>query len=379
MLITYIRSSSYKQWEFCQMQYYLTYVLGIPRESGKKADQGTIVHKVMECLALIKKQYQEDPQAKTFTENTIGTIDIDYTKWLEPYELSQKEIDDINRTRTNKYKYNEDAQITKPLTRYGKDLVELLIDKAYNYFQPKSSKVWYPADYKDCVNWTWMILDYENGMFDPRRRNIHEAEPHFDFIIDKDWARYYWELSSGKKLSGKLGIKGTIDLITRVDKGTLEIIDWKSGGRYDWSAKNPTEHKKTYAQFGQDAQLMLYYYAARRMYPEFKNIIVTIFYARDGGPYTICFTDKHLSILEDKLKSRFEEISKCQFPKMIDPNQMDFKCTRICDYYKMLSPDKKTNFCKYMHDQMFIQGMEKLTAEHTTTGFNIGVYEAPGE
>ena len=46
MLVTYIRSSSYNNYSFCQMQYFLTYVLGYQTDSGKKAELGTIVHKV---------------------------------------------------------------------------------------------------------------------------------------------------------------------------------------------------------------------------------------------------------------------------------------------------------------------------------------------
>ena len=55
MLVTYIRSSSYNNYSFCQMQYFLTYVLGHRSDSGKKAEMGTIVHKVMEVLASLKK------------------------------------------------------------------------------------------------------------------------------------------------------------------------------------------------------------------------------------------------------------------------------------------------------------------------------------
>ena len=51
MIVTYIRSSSYNNYDFCQMQYFLTYVLGHRSDSNKKADMGTMVHKVMEILA----------------------------------------------------------------------------------------------------------------------------------------------------------------------------------------------------------------------------------------------------------------------------------------------------------------------------------------
>ena len=48
MIVTYIRSSSYNNYDYCQMQYFITYVLGHQSISGKKAQLGTIVHKAME-------------------------------------------------------------------------------------------------------------------------------------------------------------------------------------------------------------------------------------------------------------------------------------------------------------------------------------------
>ena len=38
----------------------MNYVLGLPRGTAKKAEQGTIVHKVMEILANCKKITQPD-------------------------------------------------------------------------------------------------------------------------------------------------------------------------------------------------------------------------------------------------------------------------------------------------------------------------------
>ena len=55
MLVTYVRSSSYNNYSYCQMQYFITYVLGHQSDSGKKADMGTMAHKVMEILAGLKK------------------------------------------------------------------------------------------------------------------------------------------------------------------------------------------------------------------------------------------------------------------------------------------------------------------------------------
>ena len=64
MLITYVRSSSYNNYSYCEMQYFMTYVLGYQSKSGKKADMGTMVHKVMEVLAGLKKYHQDNPKVK---------------------------------------------------------------------------------------------------------------------------------------------------------------------------------------------------------------------------------------------------------------------------------------------------------------------------
>ena len=55
MIVTYIRSSSYNNYDFCQMQYFLTYVLGYRSDSNKKADLGTMAHKSHGDFSWIKK------------------------------------------------------------------------------------------------------------------------------------------------------------------------------------------------------------------------------------------------------------------------------------------------------------------------------------
>ena len=56
IIVTYFRSSSYNTHSMCEQQYFLEYVLGYRGPSGQKADKGTIVHKVLEILAVIKKE-----------------------------------------------------------------------------------------------------------------------------------------------------------------------------------------------------------------------------------------------------------------------------------------------------------------------------------
>ena len=84
MIVTYVRSSSYNNYDYCQMQYFITYALGHRSISGKKAQLGTIVHKVMECLAACKKELQ-DTGKKTklsITDDALGEINFTQKKVL---------------------------------------------------------------------------------------------------------------------------------------------------------------------------------------------------------------------------------------------------------------------------------------------------------
>ena len=99
---------------------------------------------------------------------------------------------------------------------------------------------------------------------------------------------------------------------------------------------------------------------------------------RDGGPFTICMDDRVVNAVEERLLDRFQEIATCSQPQMRDPLQRDFRCTAICDYYKMTAPNGQ-NMCKFIHDQIEKKGIDAITNKYTQEGFSVGSYQAPGE
>ena len=148
--IVYFRSSSFNCHRFCPQQYLVEYFLGWRGPSNKKADKGTIVHKVLEIAALAKKAAQDGK--KTFIDDVVG------------------------ETKTADYR---------------EAYLEELVEKVYNYYTKAfSHHEWTNKDLKDCKNWTWKALKINGGMFDPRHMNVVAAEPHFDFEIKEDWAKY---------------------------------------------------------------------------------------------------------------------------------------------------------------------------------------------
>lgn len=375
MIITYTRSSSYNNFEFCQQQYYITYNLGLYNASSKKADQGSAVHKVMEQLAECKKYIQDNPNSdEIIIDGLSGKLRFNRSDFLKEETLSNDNVDIINKSRINKNVYLTECKIKYGHKRYGIDIVERLLQESCEYFSTKSPEPWTGISFKECVNWAWMLLDYGTGEYDPRRRKIIKPEQHFNIPIDLEWAKYKYSLG-GEEFSGDYSIKGTIDLITEVDSDTIEVIDYKTGQRKDWSSGEI----KTYSKLCEDTQLMLYYYALSKIYPQYKNIMITIFFIRDGGPFTICFDQEHKEIFESRLKEHFFKVQNCIVPELCSPNQLDFKCTRLCNYYKNNWPGTNKNICATIRDSILENGIEYTTEHYKVKDFDVGYYECPGE
>ena len=375
MLTTFFRSSSLNTLEsFCQMKYFLIYTLGNQDASNLKAEMGTVVHAVMECLAVAKKKYQDTGEMKfTIEHPATGPVEIDINTWKKPYHLSNLEVDVINSSRINKSVYLWDCKVKYGQVYIGRELVDTLTSLCYAYYSSKSVHEWKPIDRKTIFNWVWIGLCYKDGMYDPRNLNIISPEQSFELPIERPWAKYSYDLPDGTTLDGRLAIKGTIDLITYDEEHeVVEIVDWKTGQRKDWG----TGVVKNYAELKKDKQLMLYYYAARRLYPNAKAIVLTIFFIRDGGPFSISFDDEHIEQVENFLQEKFEYTKSCELPKMCDPTQKDIKCKLFCSFYKKQLDG--TNFCKAIHERIKKQGLPQVLSDFMDVS-KLGHYQQPGE
>ena len=203
--IVYFRSSSFNCHRFCPMQYYLEYALGWRGESNQKADKGTIVHKALEICAVSKKGAQDGK--KTIKDDIVGKV-----------------ITDL----------------------YEPEYLETIIEKVYKYYSDACSHhTWTTKDLKDCTEWTWKALKYNEGMFDPRNRDVVDAEPHFDITLEEEWAKYSYDVGD-EKLEGQLSLKGTVDLVTDLGDNVYEIIDWKTGRRLDWATGEEKTQEKLF-------------------------------------------------------------------------------------------------------------------------------------
>jgi len=340
MLVTYIRSSSYNNYAYCQMQYFITYVLGHQTISGKKAELGTIVHKVMEVLASLKKEHQDSGKRKRImiNDDALGKVSINKT--------------DL----------------------FSEALVSDLLDRSFKFYTNGSNHSYNGLDKENCFSLIWTTLNYNDGQFDPRYRNIVAAEPHFDIPIEEDWAKYTYTMPDGRVVDGQLAIKGTIDLVTEVDNKTIEVVDWKTGKRLDWA----TGEEKTYEKLCSDPQLLLYNYAISKLFPQYEQTIMSIFFIKDGGPFSMCFDRSDHARFMDMLKKRYEDIKHNDLPRPISEDRSNWKCQKLCHYCKNKWPESDKNMCMYIEEYLKTNGMDKTIKDCSRKGFDIGFYEAPG-
>jgi hypothetical protein len=337
----------------CEQQYFIEYVLGRRGSSNKKADKGTIVHKVLEILAVMKKAQQDN--LKTIEDDIIGTIDLSVSDMFDD------------------------------------KFVLSLSNSIYNYYTSQfSHHEWFDKDRKDCILWVSKTLRSNNRLFDPRLRNVFRVEQHFDFSIDKDWAKYIYD-NNGEKLEGQLSVKGTIDLITQLDDNTLEIVDWKTGKRLDWA----TGEEKTQKKLEKDPQLKLYHYAINRLFPEFDYIITTINFMNDGGPFSVCFDNRDNAIeAEYMIRQKYERIKHTTKPVL----SKSWKCTKLCHFgknnfitdehvppmseyrdHKLTRKDEIMTQCEQIKHDTEVNGMDYVVEHYQIPGYSVNTYKAPGE
>lgn len=345
MIVTYLRSSSYGCYSSCPQQYFLNYVLGIPDPGNKKAEKGTIVHKVMECLAQGRKVEQDGVGA--FEDDAIGIINV-YNNV------------DYSRLHTDGF-------------------VNDLCRASFDYYSKKSKHTYDNDDFFEVKEWTWRALKFNNGAYDPRKMEIIEPELHFDLEIKEPWAEYDFVLPTGERIFGNLCIKGTIDLVARASDTVYESFDWKTGSsRKDWV----TGVEKDYKEFRKDAQLRMYHYALTRMFPDVKQFIPTIYYIRAGGPFTIAFGPQDIKDTLEMLRVRFEKIKSVTRPQLVKT----WKCTKVCHYGMTPHPSGKIDprtkkpytICQYMADKVRKVGINTVMIEDTADKHRIDFYRNPG-
>ena len=301
MNIEYVRSSSINTYEGCQFQYFLEYVLGIPSKSGKKALLGTIVHHVLEIMARARKNHH--PQD--------SFVDPEYLLKIcwDRYEKEEHENYDLR-----------------------------------------------PADFRFCKKTIDKVI---SGPYNPLGLNVIDVEKRFQIPLTTEGFKFdYYDIVQKTQKSGFYEMRGTSDLVTEIDKDTLEIVDWKTGSRKDWN----TGVLKDYEYLSsKDIQIRMYDLAMSLVYPQYKNRLLTIHFINDGGPFTVTFDDYQRKETLEIIKTKINTIESNWLPsrlKETNPKDSKWKCKNVCFFGKNKT---KTGacYCDNIHSYMLHNGIEK--------------------
>ena len=126
--------------------------------------------------------------------------------------------------------------------------------------------------------------------------------------------------------------------------------------------------------------------------PEVENIMVTINYINDGGPFSIYFDKSDLSRTEDMLRAKFEVIRKAKKPKL----SKTWMCNKLCHFGKStfentdISPiveyrdgqickaNSVMTKCEQIKHDTILYGIDTVVDLYKHKNYTIGKYKAPG-
>lgn len=129
-----------------------------------------------------------------------------------------------------------------------------------------------------------------------------------------------------------------------------------TGQRKNWETGKVKDHD----DLTKDFQMRLYHYALCQLYPD-KDIMMTIFFVRHGGPFTLPLDRSHIPETLEMIKNHFELIKKNKFPsRVLDYDKNSFKCRLLCGFYD--------GFCQQIRNELVELGINKVIAKHSKPG-----------
>ena len=324
MILTYLRSSSIGTYSMCPQKYLFTYVLGMQDKQNGKAILGSVVHKNLELMG--KQRIAQLNKKRSFADDEFGKITF-----------------------------------AKCSVEYFNELSHKYYDELFPGIMPHNSK-------RLALEWTHLAITKHDGEMNPLNQNVHAVEEFFEVEVPHDWAKYSYKVGD-EVIEGRLGLKGTVDLVVKEDDVFFHIMDYKTGRRYNWA----TDKVKTYDCLAEDKQLLLYYYALRLKYPE-KHFYISIYYINDhkidkemvpGGVFTFVFDDKDFKKAENMIREQFETIRDDKFPRVISKTCNHFKCQRLCAFSQIIPEiSQDVPACIFIRSEIERIGLDAVTAKY---------------
>lgn len=283
MKLNGLSASKVKTYKQCPFKFYMNYHLNIDLGTSFAAEQGSLVHIIFEKFGEARRDGIKDSYIESH--------------WYEEMLYAYKE-EEIWKLSKNALERKKECESCNYFLNGSCDIV----GKSIESFDGCPKDEW-----EDAISLVGKIIN-DTTIKSPLNKKIIDIEQLFEFKI--------------KHKDEEIPVIGLMDVVSELNKETLEISDYKSG-----------KHIMSYNECLKDPQLLIYHLAARKKYSQYKNIFVTIYYLRKE-PITLAFSEKDEINTENALIKYWELIKNNDTPK------------RRCD-----RPDGSVNFdfmCKYM-------------------------------
>ncbi len=276
-----LSASRIKTYKNCEFKYFLDYHLKLPemRESNIYALKGTGAHEALEFYARFKMGEKEN--AEEDYEKTL----LDFYKREKLWEIDDRQPDKRGNPKGWPHPVEKTCESCPWATKDDKcRIADTLISVVKGCPRP---------NFEDDYGLTKKTI--EDKSYDIFNRKIIGAEVPFE-----------------EDLGDGLIVRGVIDLVTEIDKDTIEIIDHKSG-----------KSTLSYNQMMKDPQARTYSLVAHRLWPQYKYVQMTLYYLRKRR-VTCIFTEEDDALTLKSLQRAWDNIKGNGNPSR--PNRSFWLC-----------------------------------------------------
>lgn len=279
-----LSASKIKTYKMCPFKFYLSYHRLLDNRMSWAAENGSMVHVIFERMGEDIRDGVPRKESNIFKnwQDEVLYAYRDQGLW----KLSPKAIEREKNCIGCKYNIDGQCQIAGasidkfegcPITEYEDAL--MMVEKVVN----------------------------DEGITSPFNKKIIDVEDKFKL-----------EIPDGRNT---IIVNGIIDVVTELDKSTIEIIDYKTG-----------KFVQSYNECIKDPQLLIYHLAAKRKFSTYDNFMITIMYLRKKN-LTLSFGKGDEAGTEKALRHYWHTILGNESPaRRCDRRDGSIKYDHICKY-----------------------------------------------
>lgn len=286
MKVYSLSASRIKTYKQCEFKHYLQYHLGLEISSSFAADQGSMVHVIFEKLG------EDIKDGVSLKDSYI------YNNWQQEVLRAYQEegLWKLSKSAMNRQKFCAGCE-------FNLDGLCQIANEPIDKFDgcPKD-------EYQEAIWLCEKVIGNKDVMY-PLDQNIINVEEKFKLVIPDG--------------NDEILVNGIIDVVTELDKETIEIIDYKTG-----------KYTQSYNECKKDPQMLIYNLAVRKL-KDYKDVFITVYYMRKK-PVTLTFEQSDETRTENAIKHYYWNIKNNESPKRRcdkygEGTSYDYVCEKMCD------------------------------------------------